>query len=153
MIDIPGMDQLLDETYMAYYDIVRDQLEYLLSNTMRERHLDHQRLRRVVIVVIDKLAADGAKAFSQIHNMEHQGDYVFYHGLNVGIMAALMGNWLGWDEKRRRELAAINAKLRYDHNLTETERYDLQRSRQSLLNEQYEANREHSIEARRKLCC
>ena len=58
MIDIPGMDQLLDETYMAYYDIVRDQLEYLLSNTMRERRLDHQRLRRVVIVVIDKLAAD-----------------------------------------------------------------------------------------------
>lgn len=54
------------------------------------------------------------------------------------------------DEKRRRELAAINAKLKYDHNLTETERYDLQRSRQSLLNEQYEANRERSIEARKE---
>ena len=104
MIDIPGMDQLLDETYMAYYDIVRDQLESLLSNAMRERRMDYQRLQRLVIVVIDKLAADGAKAFSQIHNMEHQGDYVFHHGLNVGIMAALMGNWLGWDEKRRREL-------------------------------------------------
>ena len=64
MIDIPGMDQLLDETYMAYYDIVRDQLESLLSNAMRERRMDYQRLQRLVIVVIDKLAADGAKAFS-----------------------------------------------------------------------------------------
>lgn len=122
MIDIPGMDQLLDETYMAYYDIVRDQLEYLLSNTMRERRLDHQRLRRVVIVVIDKLAADGAKAFSQIHNMEHQGDYVFHHSLNVGIMAALMGNWLGWNEERRRELVVAGllhdiGKLCIDRNL------------------------------------
>ena len=122
MIDIPGMDQLLDETYMAYYDIVRDQVESLLSSTVRERCLDYQRLQRVVIVVIDKLAADGAKAFSQIHNMERQGDYVVQHSLNVGIMAALMGNWLGWDEELRRELVVAGllhdiGKLCIDKNL------------------------------------
>ena len=122
MIDIPGMDQLLDETYMAYYDIVRDQVESLLSNTVRERRLDYQKLQRVVIVIIDKLAADGAKAFSQIHNMERQGDYIFHHSLNVGIMAALMGTWMGWPEWQSRQLVAAGllhdiGKLTIDMNL------------------------------------
>ena len=122
MIDIPGMDQLLDETYMAYYDIVRDQVESLLTSTVRDRRLDYQRLQRVVIVVIDKLAEDGAKAFSQIHNMERQGDYVFHHSLNVGIMAALMGSWMLWPEENRRQLVAAGllhdiGKLTIDKNL------------------------------------
>jgi putative nucleotidyltransferase with HDIG domain len=50
------------------------------------------------------LAADGAKAISQIHNMERAGAYLFHHSLHVGILAALMGSWLEWDQDRREEL-------------------------------------------------
>lgn len=106
MIDIPGLDQLLDETYLAYYDLVHEQVRNLLLGIGRNRRLEAKKLRQVVIIIRDKLAADGAKAFSQIHNMDRQGDYVFQHSLNVGIMAALTGSWLGWHEERCMELVA-----------------------------------------------
>lgn len=49
------------------------------------------------------------------------------------------------DDKRQRELEQIKVKLTYGHNLTATERYDLERRRQDILNEQYEANRERGV--------
>lgn len=49
------------------------------------------------------------------------------------------------DDKRQRELEQIKTKLTYGHNLTATERYDLERRRQDILNEQYEANRERGV--------
>ena len=49
------------------------------------------------------------------------------------------------DDKRRKELEQIKAKLTYGHDLTVTERYDLQRRLQDILNEQYEANRERGV--------
>lgn len=49
------------------------------------------------------------------------------------------------DDKRRKELEQIKAKLTYGHDLTVTERNDLQRRLQDILNEQYEANRERGV--------
>lgn len=49
------------------------------------------------------------------------------------------------DDKRRKELEQIKTKLTYGHDLTVTERYDLQRRLQDILNEQYEANRERGV--------
>lgn len=54
------------------------------------------------------------------------------------------------DEKRQKELKAIKARLTYDgHSLTETERYDLERRQQEILNDQYESDRARSVEARK----
>ena len=53
------------------------------------------------------------------------------------------------DDKRRKELQGINARLTYSHDLTDTERYDLERRKQEILNEQYEINRERGVELRR----
>ena len=54
------------------------------------------------------------------------------------------------DEKRQKELKAIKARLTYDgHSLTETERYDLERRQQEILNDQYEEDRARSVEAQK----
>ena len=52
-------------------------------------------------------------------------------------------------EKREKELAVINAKLTYEHGMTSSQRYDLERRRQEILNEQYEANHQRAVEIRK----
>lgn len=52
-------------------------------------------------------------------------------------------------EKREKELAVINAKLTYEHDMTTSQRYDLERRRQEILNEQYEANHQRAVEIRK----
>ena len=52
-------------------------------------------------------------------------------------------------EKREKELAVINAKLTYEHDMTTSQRYDLERRRQEILNEQHEANYQRAIEIKK----
>lgn len=52
-------------------------------------------------------------------------------------------------EKREKELAVINTKLTYEHGMTSSQRYDLERRRQEILNEQYEANHQRAVEIRK----
>ncbi len=52
-------------------------------------------------------------------------------------------------EKREKELAVINAKLTYEHDMTTSQRFDLERRRQEILNEQHEANYQRAIEIKK----
>lgn len=111
-VEIPGKERLLDEDYVSCYERTHEQVKRLMLDLAQYGSLDRPLLRKVVESISGILATDGAKAISQIHNMEKVGAYLFHHSLHVGILAALMGNWLGWEPERRYEL--ITAGLLHD---------------------------------------
>ena len=104
VVDIPGKEHLLDAGYVACYERAHERVKRLLLNLAAEGRLDRGLLDVIVADINHDLAADGAKAISQIHNMERAGAYLFHHSLHVGILAALMGSWLEWDQDRREKL-------------------------------------------------
>lgn len=119
LVDIPGREHLLDEVYVAAYEGAHVRVKKLIESLAGDKHWDEAMLQGLVSDILRDLAADGAKAVSQIHNMERTGDYIYHHSLHVAILAALLGRWLGWPREDRRELVAAGlfhdvGKLRID---------------------------------------
>ncbi len=104
VVDIPGREHLLDEDYVTWYEKTYDKVERLLQGVAQNGKLDSFLLWEIVEVISRELASDGSKAIPHIHNMDMEGEYLFHHSLHVGILAALMGNWLEWGKHRREEL-------------------------------------------------
>ena len=119
LVDIPGREHLLDEVYVAAYEGAYVRVKKLIESLAGDKHWDEAMLQGLVSDILRDLASDGAKAVSQIHNMERTGDYIYHHSLHVAILAALLGRWLGWPREDRRELVAAGlfhdvGKLRID---------------------------------------
>ena len=122
VVDIPGKENLLDTDYVSDYERTHGHVKQLLLKLAQDGKLDRGLLDAIVAVIKHDLASDGAKAISQIHNMERAGAYLFHHSLHVGILAALMGNWLEWETEKREELIAAGilhdvGKLRINREL------------------------------------
>ena len=103
-VEIPGKEHLLDNDYVSCYERAHEQVKRLMLGISQDSRLDRGLLDVVVADINHDLASDGAKAISQIHNMEKAGAYLFHHSLHVGILAALMGRWLDWGQEKREEL-------------------------------------------------
>lgn len=96
VITIPGREFLLDDSYMACYDIVYHKLENMFTALAEHGEFDAVGLQEIMDEKNFLELCDGAKAVSQIHNMTREGSYLVNHCLHVGILAGLMGKWLKW---------------------------------------------------------
>ncbi len=105
-VNAPSREHILDEDYVECYERTHEKLRTVMLLLAQESRMNWTALKSIVWIISEDLATDGAKAISQIHNMERSGEYLFHHSLHVGILAALMGKWLGWDQERREELIA-----------------------------------------------
>ena len=95
-VDIPGKEHLLDDTYTSCYNDVYAKLNDIFTALAEQGKFDASELQSIMDEKNFTELSDGAKAVSQIHNMEHTGSYLVHHCLHVGILAGLMGKWLGW---------------------------------------------------------
>lgn len=92
----PHKENLLDAAYTRCYESVYKQLESMFSGLVERGEFSANALQAMMNEKNFTELCDGAKAVSQIHNMGHEGSYLVHHCLHVGILAGLMGRWLGW---------------------------------------------------------
>ena len=93
--DIPGQEHLLDDEYTSCYNDAYDRLEKIFMALAEQGQFDAADLQGLMDERNFTVLSDGAKAVSQIHNMEYRQPYLVHHCLHVGIFAGLMGKWLG----------------------------------------------------------
>lgn len=91
----PSKENLLDNSYTSCYEAVYQQLSVLFDGLVQRGEFDAADLQAIMDEKNFTELCDGAKAVSQIHNMGHEGSYLIHHCLHVGILAGLMGRWLG----------------------------------------------------------
>ena len=94
--EVPGREHLLDDNYTSCYNDVYDRLSIIFSGLAERGEFNANDLQAIMDERNFTELSDGAKAVSQIHNMEQTGSYLVHHCLHVGILAGLMGKWLGW---------------------------------------------------------
>ena len=100
----PLQESLLDPEYVATYDAVMEILKKLLSKESVEKGVDLDAIGQLIADrQLDQLC-DGARAVTQIHNMNREGSYLLHHSLHVAILAGLMGRWLHWPREHRERL-------------------------------------------------
>ena len=92
---VPSKENLLDDDYIACYDAVYHQLSAIFTKLVQQGTFEAADLQAIMDERNFTELCDGAKAVSQIHNMKHDGSYLIHHCLHVGILAGLMGRWLG----------------------------------------------------------
>ena len=102
-VEIPGKEHLVDNDYADTYKLAYSRIRKLLNSTAETGELDEKLLISIEDTVMKRMA-NGARAVTQIHNMERSGEYLYHHSLHVAILAALMGEWLGWKAAQKREL-------------------------------------------------
>lgn len=93
---VPSKEHLLDDSYTACYNEVYNQLEAMFEGLVERGEFSAADLQNIMDEKNFTELCDGAKAVSQIHNMGLEGSYLVHHCLHVGILAGLMGRWLGW---------------------------------------------------------
>ncbi len=93
---VPSKENLLDDSYLRCYEAVYQRLHAMFVGLVERGEFSANDLQAVMDEKNFTELCDGAKAVSQIHNMGHDGDYLVHHCLHVGILAGLMGRWLGW---------------------------------------------------------
>ena len=92
---MPSKENLLDDNYIVCYNMVYRQLEVMFEALVQRGEFNAADLQNIMDERNFTELCDGAKAVSQIHNMKHEGSYLIHHCLHVGILAGLMGRWLG----------------------------------------------------------
>lgn len=95
---------LLDDAYVSCYERVYEVLADLLKALNEYGTLDLKALQRMIGSSDFRTLSNGAKAISQIHNMDRTRDYIVHHSLDVGILASLMGRWLSLTPYERYDL-------------------------------------------------
>ena len=93
---VPGREFLLDDTYMTCYKKVQQQLHTIFTALADRGTFNASALQELTNEQNFLELCNGAKAVSQMHNMNREGDYLINHCLHVGILAGLMGKWLNW---------------------------------------------------------
>ena len=100
-----AQEHLLDLDYIRCYKNCFNATQNLYYGFSRTGKLDKNELAELLRAEnITELCGDGAKAVTQIHNMKRDGDYVIHHALNVGILAGIMAQWLGYRSTQVGEL-------------------------------------------------
>ena len=92
---VPSKENLLDDEYIMCYNNVYRRLEVMFEALIQRGEFSAADLQSIMDERNFTELCDGAKAVSQIHNMKHDGSYLIHHCLHVGILAGLMGRWLG----------------------------------------------------------
>lgn len=100
----PNEESLLDPEYVALYDNVMEMLWKLLDPRNINRGLDLDAIGQLIADRQLEQLCDGARAVTQIHNMNREGSYLLHHSLHVAILAGLMGRWLHWPREHRERL-------------------------------------------------
>lgn len=100
----PNKEHLLDPYYVALYDNVMEMLCNLLDPRNVSRRLDLDAIGQLIADRQLEQLCDGARAVTQIHNMNRDGSYLLHHSLHVAILAGLMGRWLHWPREHRERL-------------------------------------------------
>lgn len=100
----PNKERLLDPEYVELYDNVMDMLVKLLDPRNINRGLDLDAIGQLIADRQLEQLCDGARAVTQIHNMNREGSYLLHHSLHVAILAGLMGRWLHWPREHRERL-------------------------------------------------
>lgn len=100
----PNKEHLLDPYYVALYDNVMEMLCNLLNPRNVSRGLDLDAIGQLIADRQLEQLCDGARAVTQIHNMNRDGSYLLHHSLHVAILAGLMGRWLHWPREHRERL-------------------------------------------------
>ena len=100
----PNKEHLLDPYYVALYDNVMEMLCNLLDPRNVSRGLDLDAIGQLIADRQLEQLCDGARAVTQIHNMNRDGSYLLHHSLHVAILAGLMGRWLHWPREHRERL-------------------------------------------------
>lgn len=134
----------------------RYQIEVQLYNARKQLAADGEKAMQTALERENKQAQKAAEAYKKLINdrMElyrQQADAARSAAdKEIAALDALIKkrNEESEDAKRQKELEAINARLKYDR-LTELDRYELQRKKQDILNEQAEANYQRQIEQRK----
>ena len=104
LIPDPNREHLLDPYYVALYDNVMEILIKLLDPRNINRGLDLDAIGQLIADRQLEQLCDGARAVTQIHNMNREGSYLLHHSLHVAILAGLMGRWLHWPRDYRERL-------------------------------------------------
>ena len=100
----PARERLLDPEYVETYDTVMGELQKLLSPMAVSHGINLDAIGQLIADRhLDKLC-DGARAVSQLHNMNREGSYLLHHSLHVAILSGLMGKWLHWSHEYRERL-------------------------------------------------
>lgn len=139
LADIPGRESLLDEGYVGTYQMAYSRIRKLLNSAYATGKLDEDLLIDLEDTVMKNMS-DGAMAVSQIHNMERVGEYIYHHSLHVAILAALMGEWLDWKPRERREL--VGGALLHDLGKLKVEA-EILNKKGSLTPEEYDIVKQH----------
>lgn len=101
-------EHLLDLDFLRCYKNCFIATQNLYYGFARTGKLDKAELVEILRAEnITELCGDGAKAVSQIHNMKRDGDYIIHHALNVGILAGIMAQWLGYRSTQVGELIMV----------------------------------------------
>lgn len=93
---IVGQEHLLDDEYISCYNDAYAKLEKIFQKLAEKGQFDAAELQDLMDEKNFMVLSDGAKAVSQIHNMEYKEPYLIHHCLHVGILAGLMAKWLGF---------------------------------------------------------
>ena len=93
--EIAGQEHLLDDEYISCYNDAYNKLEKIFQELAETGQFDAADLQNLMDERNFTILSDGAKAVSQIHNMEYKEPYLIHHCLHVGIFAGLMAKWLG----------------------------------------------------------
>ena len=100
-----SQEHLLDHDYLRCYKNCFNATQNLYYGFARNDKLDKNELVELLRAKnVTELCGDGAKAVTQIHNMKRDGDYIIHHALNVGILAGIMAQWLGYRSTQVGEL-------------------------------------------------
>ena len=97
-------DFLLDTEYLEHYQNSYNLLQNVYYQAARDDRINIKNLDEILALDNIDLLCDVSTAVTQIHNMTRDGDYVIHHAMNVGILAGLMGRWLHYQAKPKREI-------------------------------------------------
>ena len=97
-------EHLLDNDYLEHYKKTFDKVQDTYYKISRGLELDTRNLDDITNEENIKKLCDGATAVTQIHNMTRDGDYTIHHATNVGILAGLVGKWLGYKKEQITEI-------------------------------------------------
>ncbi len=89
------------------YDGVKDELDNAFGNIVNGK-LDKAEMDSVVNKCYDFFDSNniGADVINMLYSMHGYSDTTYMHCMNVGMISALIGTWLGWSEENVRLLNA-----------------------------------------------
>ncbi|MBQ9365348.1 MAG: HD-GYP domain-containing protein [Schwartzia sp.] len=148
-LPVPEEDVVLDTGYMSLYDTVIREMRQLLADARERKALNLEQIGSFVAEGHLDEICDGARAVTQLHNMQRDDDYLLHHSVHVAILAGLMGRWLHWPAEDRERLLLTG--LLHDIGKVKIPENVLQKTK-PLSSSDYNLIRRHPREGYELLC-